>query len=316
MGFRSITQLTADTRVSVVDYATGQAEPDYFTIDSDNVAAAGAGTLTLSLTTVNGAAAGGGDSVELEHDSELWLPANSTIAADGAGTVGKRTIDVDDGANGLPTNLVAVGNYLKFAGHAQIYQVVERIAGAAEYTLRLDPELKAAPADGEAVVVYNIVRLNLPSGVQFQEITSTGASVPVTGVTYAMDAAQTSLKQYALRQLLGITDASITPTVNSTTVTDMKSSVNIQGSTTLDNAVTANEFAGNAGYREVVLPLLLDPDNNSIGVYYEIVTKEGKRVRDLGSLTAAGAAGPVEAASTYNVTISSLLGDFFERWQP
>ena len=316
MGFRSITQLTTDTRVSVVAYGANQTEPDYFTIDSDSVAAAGAGTLTLSLATVNGATAGGSDRVELEHDSELWFAASSTIAVDGAGVTGRRTIDVDDGAGGLPTNLVAVGDYISFAGHTQKYLVTERVAGAAEYTLRLDPALQAAPADNAAVTVCNIVRLNLPAGVQFTTVTSTGAAVPVTGVTYEQAGPVTSQKQYAMRQLLGITDASITPTVNSTTVTDMKSSVTIQGSTTLDNAVSANEFAGNAGYREVILPLILDPDNTDVGVYYEIVTKEGKRVRDLGSLTAAGGAGPVEAAATYNVTISSLLGDFFERWQP
>ncbi|MEM9806622.1 MAG: hypothetical protein AAF959_15215 [Cyanobacteria bacterium P01_D01_bin.56] len=316
MGFPTITQLTSNDRASVVDIPDGRTLPIPYTIDSDSAATAGVGTLTLSLTTADGATAGGSDSVELEHDSEIFFPSSNTVAVDGAGGIGKRTIDVDNGSDGLPTNLVAVGNYIKFAGHAQRYLIKERTAGATEYSLRLDPALKAAPADDEAVTVYNVVRLNLGTGIQFVEITSAGASVPVTGVTYPMAGPTTSLVVYEMRQLLGVTDMSPTPTVASTEVTDMKSKANIQGDTTFDLSISGVEFNGNSGLGEVVLPSLLDSDDTSVGVYFIYVNQDGKRIQDTGSFTASGGAGPVEAARTYDVTISANLGDNFERWQP
>lgn len=316
MGFPTISQLVSDDRSSVCPIPQNRTLPIPYTLDSDDAAVAGAGSLTLSLTTADGAAAAGTDRAELEHDSEIFFASSNTVAVDGAGTVGRRTISVDDGSDGLPTNLVQVGDYIKFAGHAQRYLVKERTAGAAEYSLRLDPALKAAPADDEAVTVYNIVRLNLGTGIQFVDITSTGASIPVTGVKYPMAAGATSLAVYEMRQLLGVTDMSPTPTVASTEVTDMKSKANIQGDTTFDLSISGVEFNGNSGLGEVVLPSLLDGDDTSIGVYLIYVNRDGKRIQDTGSFTASGGSGAVEAARTYEVTVSANLGDNFERWQP
>ena len=316
MGFPTISQLVSDDRASVCPIPDSRTLPIPYTLDSDNAAAVGAGTLTLSLTTADGAAAGATDRAELEHDSEIFFPSSNTVAVDGAGVLGRRTINVDDGALGLPTNLVQVGDYIKFAGHAQRYLIKERIAGATEYTLRLDPALKAAPADDEAVTIYNVVRLNLGTGIQFVDITSTGVVVPVTGVKYPMAGPVTSLTVYEMRQLLGVTDMSPTPTVASTEVTDMKSKANIQGDTTFDLSISGVEFNGNSGLGEVVLPSLLDGDDTSIGVYFIYVNQDGKRIQDTGSFTASGGAGPVEAARTYEVTVSANLGDNFERWQP
>ena len=316
MGFPTITKLVTGDRISVCPIPENQTLPTPYTIDSDAAALAGAGTLTLSLTTVDGVAAGGTDVVELEHDSEIMFASSNTVAVDGAGVIGRRTISVDDGADGIPTNQVGVGDYIKFAGHAQRYLIKERTAGAAEYKLRLDPALKAAPADNEAVTVYNVVRLNLGTGVQFVDITSTGAAVPVTGVKYPMAGPATSLAVYEMRQLLGVTDMSPTPTVASTEVTDMKSKANIQGDTTFDISVSGVEFNGNSGLGEVVLPSLLDTDDTSVGVYFIYVNSDGKRVQDEGTLTASGGAGPVEAERTYEVTVSAKRGDNFQRWQP
>lgn len=315
MGFRQITQLTTETRVSIAAYDQGQIEPTYYGISSA-AAIAGATSLDLTLATVDGVAAVASDVAELEHDSLLLFPSNNTVAAAGAAVQGSRKFIVDDAAGAVPANLVKALDFIEIAGDTQRYMVVERITNANNYELRLDPELKSAVLDNAAVTVYNKVRLNLGTGIQFQDITNVASSIPVTGVDYAMDAGALTGKTYALRQLLGITDASTTPTINSTEVTDMKSTVTLPGNTSVDHAVTANEWAGNAGLREVAYPLILDPSNNQVGVFVQIETKEGKFLEDLGTLTAAGGAGPVEAASTYNLTISSALGDFFQRWQP
>lgn len=315
MTLPSQVSLTTNDRVSLALILPGQTLPTAYVIDSDNAATAGAGSLTLSLTSVDGVEAGASDKVELESDSEIWFPADTTLAVDGAGfVVGDYSLDVDDGGGpgALPTNLIATGNYFTIAGDTQLYQVVERIAGATEYTIRIYPALKAAPVDDAAIVVYNIVRLNPTT--QFVTLTSTGVTVAVTGVTYPMAGPVSSRNTYQMRQLLGVATVNPSPAVASSEVTNMKFRTTLRGTTSFSLAVDGQKFAGNSGWREVAKPYLVDPDFSAYGIYAEYVGNDGDRDRDAGSLTDSGGTAAADEVKGYNLTFTANKGALFESW--
>ena len=318
MGFPSA--LTASTRpvVRVARIIEGNSLPIAYTLDSDDVEAAGSTELTLSLTTVDGAAAGASDVLTLEHDSLILLPANSTVNVDGAGTAGEYTIEVDDGSDGVPTGLVAAGDYIQFASDSTLYRVVERTGVSNGYKLRIFPELASSPADDAAVTVYNQVRVNLASGTQFVDITSTGVAVPVTGVSYAMDAASTSLDVYETRQLIGVESSSPTTSVETTDVATNTLVTTLKGTTTLEVAVEGIRIPGDAANREILMPFLLPQgsvDRSAEAIWARYESSDGSYVAEgPGSITEADAGETINEAATYSYTLSLNVGDDLKYW--
>ncbi|MEM9808076.1 MAG: hypothetical protein AAF959_22650 [Cyanobacteria bacterium P01_D01_bin.56] len=305
--------LTVEDRVSIAFIKPGDTLPTAYVIDSDNAATAGAGSLTLSLTSIDGVAATATDKVELESDSEIWFASSNTVAVDGANfVIGDRALTVDDGADGLPTNEIAVGSYFTIAGDTQIYQCVERSANAADYDIRTEPALKSAPPDNAAITVYNIVRLQPTT--QFIRLTSTGVSVPVSGVTYAMAGPTSSRDTYQMRQFLGLATVNPAPAVASSEVVNMKFRTTLRGTTSFSLAVEGQKFAGNSGWREVAKPYLVDPDFSAYGVYAEYVGNDGDRTRDSGSLTDSGGTAAADEVKTYNVTFTADKAGNFQDW--
>lgn len=319
MGFPSALTASTSPRVSVARILEGNSLPIAYEIDSDNVAAAGAATLTLSLNTVGGAAATGTDSVDLEHDALILMPSNNAVSVAGDSfSAGTFVVEVDDGSGAVPTNLVASGDYIKFASDNTLYRVVERSGLASGYRLRVFPELAATPADNAAVTVYNQVRLNLASGVQFFNLTSTGAAVPVTGVTYAMDAAAKSLATYETRQLNGIESSSPTTSVETTDVATNTLVTTLKGTTTLEVAVEGIRIPGDAANREILMPFLLPQGTvnrsaESIWARYE--SSDGSNVYEgPGSITEADGGETVNEAANYSFTLSINVGDDLKYW--
>lgn len=319
MGFPSALTASTSPRVSVARILSGSTLPTAYTIDSDNIAAAGAASLTLSLTTVGGAAAGGTDSVTLEHDSLILMPADSTLNVAGATyTAGTFALKVDDGLGAVPTGLIAAGDYFTVASDSTLYRVVERTGLADGYQLRVFPELSATPADNAAVTVYNQVRLNLASGTQFATITSTGAALPVTGVTYAMEAANTSRDVYETRQLLGVESSSPTTSVEATDVATNTLVTTLKGTTTLEVAVEGIRIPGDAANREILMPFLLPQGTvnrsaESLWARYE--SSDGSYVVEgPGSITEADGGETINETATYSYTLSINVGDDLKYW--
>lgn len=319
MGFPSALTASTSPKISVARILEGSSLPIAYTLDSDDAESAGSTELTLSLTTVGGSAAGGSDSVTLEHDSLILMPANSTLNIDGTGfTSGEFVIEVDDGADAVPTGLVAAGDYLTIASDTTLYRVVERTGVSGGYSLRLFPELASSPADNAAVTVYNQVRLNLPSGTQFTTITSTGAAVSVTGCTYAMDSAATSRNVYETRQLIGVESSSPTTSVETTDVATNTLVTTLKGTTTLEVAVEGIRIPGDAANREILMPFLLPQGSvnrsaESIWARYE--SSDGGYVAEgPGSITEADGGETINEAATYSYTISLNVGDDLKYW--
>jgi len=319
MGFPSALTASTNPRVSVARILEGNTLPTEYEIDSDSIAAAGATSLTLSLTTVGGATAGGSDSVTLEHDSLILMPSNSTINVDGATfTAGTFVLEVDDGADAVPTALIAPSDYFTIASDSTLYRVVERTGVSGGYQLRVFPELSSSPADNAAVTVYNQVRLNLPSGTQFTTVTSTGAAVAVTGVTYAMDAATTSRDVYETRQMIGVESSSPTTSVETTDVATNTLTTTLKGTTSLEVAVEGVRIPGDAANREILMPFLLPQGTvnrsaESLWARYE--SSDGAYiVEGPGSITEADGGETINETASYSYTISINVGDDLKYW--
>ncbi len=312
MAFPSTVIAVTKDKLKFARVASGASIPAAYTFQNVGAVLAGAGTITLDMTLIDGAAAAG--TVELEHDQPILFASSNTVAVDGAGTLGSYTTLVDDGANALPTNLVAVGDYIKFAGDSQFYQIVERTAQATEYKLRLNPELKAAPADNAAVTVYNTVRLNLGTGVQYVDIDTTGVSVPVTGVTYPIADATASEATYAYKALLGAETISPSATVDSTDITNMEFSTSLKGDVGFEIAASGQWFVGNGALREMILPNLLDADRSAESLYVLFESNEGTKVEGPAQITDNSAEGTAGDARTYDITVSVTTGSNFGAW--
>ena len=319
MGFPSALTASTSPRVSVARIPEGNTLPTAYVIDSDNVAAAGAASLTLSLNTVGGAAAGGNDSVDIEHDALLLMPSSGTIAVDGSTfTTGTFVVEVDDGSDDVPTDLIAAGDYFTIDADTTLYRVISRAGISGGYQLRVFPELAATPADNAAVTVYNQVRLNLASGVQFATITSTGAAFSVTGVTYAMAGPASSRDVYETRQLIGIESSSPTTSVETTDVATNSLTTVLKGTTTLEVAVEGIRIPGDAANREILMPFLLPQGTvnrsaESLWARYE--SSDGSYVVEgPGSITEADGGETINEAATYSYTLSINVGDDLKYW--
>lgn len=319
MGFPSALTASTTPRVSVARIREGDTLPTAYVFDSDNAAAAGAATLTLSLTSVDGAAAAGTDSVDIEHDALILMPSNSTIAIAGdTFTAGTFVLNVDDGAGAVPNNLIAPGDYFTIDSDAALYRVVSRQGVTGAYQLRIFPELAATPADDAAVTVYNRVRLNLASGVQFATITSTGAALPVTGVTYPMAAGAASRDTYETRQLIGIESSSPTTSVETSDIATNTLVTTLKGTTTLAVAVEGVRIPGDAANREILMPFLLPQGTvnrsaESIWARYE--SSDGAYVVEgPGSITEADGGETVDENATYSYTVSVNVGNDLKYW--
>ena len=315
MGFPTALSASTNPRVYVARIPTGNSLPTLYGFASNDAEAAGSTTITLDLITVDGGAASG--SVELEHDQPILFPADAVanpVLVKGVGTLGSHTIIVDSGT-ALPTNSVAVGDYITFASDAQLYRITARTAASTDYTIRVFPALKSAPADNAVVTVYNLLRLNLASGVQFVTITTAGVSVPVTGCTYSMAATAASLATPAYKQLLGIESSSPTTSVETADVTTNTLVTTLRGTVGFELAVEGIGIPGDAAFREIIQPFLLDKDRAAESLYTRYESSSGAKVyQGPGSLTEADAGETVNEADTYSVTMSISIGSDFAYW--
>jgi hypothetical protein len=318
MGFPTALSASTNPRVYVARIPEGNSLPTLYGFASNDAEAAGSTTITLDLTTIDGGAASG--TVELEHDQPILFPADPSanpVVVKGTGVLGSYTIIVDDGAGSpaLPTNSVRVGDYITFASDTTLYRITARTASANDYTIRVFPALKSAPADNSVVTVYNLLRLNLPSGQQFITIDTTGVSVPVTGCTYSMIATAASLATPAYRQLLGIESSSPTTSVETTPVATNTLVTTLKGTVGFELEVEGIGIPGDAAYREVIQPFLLDSDRSAESLYTRYESSSGGKVyQGPGSLTEADAGETVNETDTYSVTMSISVGDDFEYW--
>jgi hypothetical protein len=165
------------------------------------------------------------------------------------------------------------------------------------------------------VTVYNLLRLNLPSGQQFITINTTGVSVPVTGCTYSMIATAASVPTPAYRQLLGIESSSPTTSVETTDVATNTLVTTLKGTVGFELAVEGINVPGDAGNREIIQPFLLDSARSAESIYTRYESSSGAKVfQGPGSLTEADAGETVNEADTYSVTMSISVGDDFEYW--
>lgn len=322
MGFPSALAASTRPRVYVARIPEGNTLPTAYVFDSDDAESAGSTTITLSLTTIDGASPGS-NTVELEHDQPILLPADATahpVAIDGTFAVGSEFIRVDDagGTPAVPTDDIRVGDYFRIASDSTLYRVVERTAEAAEYKIRIYPALVAAPADNAAVTVYNLVRLNLGSGVQTVSVGSSGTSVTVSGVTYGMAAGAASLNTYVFRQLLGVESSSPTTSVETTDVATNTLTTVLKGTTTLEVSVEGIHIPGDMAQRDVIIPFLLPQRgvsraNESIYTRYES-SSDGRVYQGPGSVTEADGGESINEADTYSYTFSISVGDDLEYW--
>lgn len=322
MGFPSALTASTEPRVYVARIPEGNTLPVAYVFESDDAEAAGSTAITLSLTTIDGAAPGS-NVAELEHDQPILFPANVAnhpVVVKGTFAVGDTVIRVDDGeaSPALPTDDIQVNNYFTIAGDTTLYRVVERVTLAAEYKVRIFPALIAAPADNAAVTVYNQLRLNLPSGTQFVEIGSTGVAVNVSGCTYSMAAAAVSRNTYEFRQLLGVESANPPISVETTDVATNTLTTTLKGTAALEIAVEGIHIPGDAAARDVVIPFLLPQRgtsraNESIYTRYE--SSSGARIyQGPGSITESDGGESINEADTYSLTMSISNGDDLEYW--
>lgn len=292
--------------VAPVD-VSGATLPTAYNFTADGAVLAGAGTMSIDLSKVDGAAAVA-QIAELETGHPLYFPSTNGVAVDGAGTAGAFKVNVDNGSDALPTDLIKVGDYIKFAGDTQLYLVVERATGAAEYTIRVNPALKAAPADDAVVTVYNRVKLALAGATQFVDIGTTSVSVPVTGVDYAMADNAESLDTYLFRQLLGITEITPTPGVETTEVSNMLFTTELPSDFTFEIGVSGQKVLGDSARREVVMPRALNQVDNK-GMYAVYESLDGDVYEGPANLTdgdGTSAKGDVEEYSfTFGITLGS-----------
>lgn len=318
MGFPTALAASTRPRVYVARIPEGRSLPDAHIFASTGAASAGATSLTLDWVSTNGSANSSG-TIELEHDQPILFPANSTINVDGTSfAAGDYSLEVDDGLGAVPTDLIAVGDYFKLAGDSTLYRVTNRSAGVNGYKIRVYPELQSAPADDAAVTVYNLVRLNLGTGVQFVDIDTTGVSVNVTGVTYAMDAAANSLDTYKFRQVIGVESSSPTTSVETTDVATNTLTTTLKGTVGFEVAVEGIAIPGDSANTEIIQPFLLDSGRSSESIYtrYES-SSDAKVYQGPGSLTEADAGESINEADTYSVTLSISVAnrtDGFEYW--
>lgn len=77
---------------------------------------------------------------------------SGTVLVNGVHSAGDTTIDID----GMTGNLKA-GDFVKFAGHSKVYMVVaDATASAGATTITIEPPLRSALADNEAVTYDNV----------------------------------------------------------------------------------------------------------------------------------------------------------------
>lgn len=288
---------------------TGATLPIPYNFTIDGAATAGLGTLDIDLSKVDGAAVGA-QVVELETGHPFYFPSSNAVSVDGAGSIGSFKIAVDNGSDALPTDLIAVGDYIKFDGDTQLYLVVERATGTSEYTIRVNPELKTAPADDAAVTVYNRVKLALAGATQFVDMSSTSVSVPVTGVKYPMADDAESLDTYLFRQLLGVTELSPTPGVETTEVSNMLFTTELPADFTFEIGVTGQKVIGDSARREVLLPRALNLVSNK-AMYAVYESLDGDVYEGPANITDGGITSSKGDVEEYSFTLGITLGDNF-----
>ena len=77
---------------------------------------------------------------------------SGTVLVNGVHSAGDTTIDID----GM-TGTLKAGDYIKFAGHTKVYVVVEdATASAGATTITIEPPLRSALSDDEAVTYDNV----------------------------------------------------------------------------------------------------------------------------------------------------------------
>ena len=88
---------------------------------------------------------------------------SGTVLVNGSHSAGDTTIDVD----GM-TGTIKAGDFVKFAGHSKVYMVVADVtASAGAATLTIEPPLRSALADDEAVTYDGVeFTVRLTSDVQ------------------------------------------------------------------------------------------------------------------------------------------------------
>lgn len=299
-------------RVFIAPASTGSVLPIAYTFSVSGAVAAGAGSISLALATVAGAAATVSDSVELETGQPILFPSNtSTVLVAGTPSIGSHKLIVDDGAGAVPANLIAIGNFLKFPSDDQLYLVVARRTLTNGYEIRVNPELKAAPADNAQLVIYNRVKLALPGDQQFIDITSTAQAVNVTGVTYAMADAAASLTTFAYKQLLGITEITPTPGVETVEVSNMLFSTELPSDFTFEIGVTGQKVLGDAARREELMPVALNQRTNK-ALYALYESLDGDLVEGPANITDGGITSPKGEVEEYNFTLGITLGENFK----
>ncbi|NEQ52026.1 MAG: hypothetical protein F6K11_18115 [Leptolyngbya sp. SIO3F4] len=288
---------------------SGATLPTAYTFASGGAVAAGAGTISLDIATVDGAAASS-ETVELETGQPILFPSTNAVSVDGTSAIGDFKLDVDDGSNALPTNLIAVGDYIKFAGDTQLYLVVERTTGAAEYSIRVNPALVATPADNAVVTVYNRVKLALAGATQFVDVNTTPASVAVTGVTYPMADGAESLTTYAYKQLLGITEITPSPGIESTEVSNMLFTAELTADNTFSIGITGQKVLGDSARREVLMPRAFNKVTNK-AMYALYESLDGDLIEGPANLTEGDVTSAKGDVEEYSFTLGITLGDNF-----
>lgn len=297
MGYPTKNVISRGARLKGQLLSVNGSRPAQYTVTLGAAATAGANQLSLTSSAT----------VDLQHNEVLRFPkaGDAWLVNNAAGYQAKANGIIIDGTGADPQ----VGDVLRFGNHATVYTV----ASYTNNVLGLNPTLRQAVGDNEVVETLVEAVINLPQTSTLNDVVRLGTAataVEVTPIKYGIDANATTIS-YALRTLLGLSDASPTEAPQTVDATDHESALEgLQKTVTTiySKTVTANgnRIENDRFFTDVAIPIFNDRDNIGRSVWIEVNSSDGSFRTGIAQITDSSATDTVQQLEGYNFTFTFI----------
>lgn len=298
MGFPDKNVISKGASVRMQLLADNGSRPSEFTLTLGVAAAQGANQLSLTSSSP----------CVLQHNEALRFVRDTWQVNLAEGYQKRSNGIIIDGGTTDPS----VGDKIRFENHATVYTV----ASYANNVLGLNPTLRQAVGDNTNAELLVEAIVDLPQTDQLNDVIAVGTAATNVRVTPLSGpiAINAVTNTFAMRELLGLTDASPTEAPQTQDATDHKSAlIGLQKTvTTIASktvAMNGNRIENDRCIAEVLMPVLNDPDFLGRSVWLEVYSSDGDYREGVAQITDSGSTDTVQNLRAYNFT-ATFNSDF------